>query len=80
MGAASATPLFPEEDGRMEVEGREERKAGRKEGSGERQALAGEAGTTKPKVLLARSLARVACLREVARHGEVKALWLDMVP
>ena len=69
-----ATPrhfFLKKKEGRKEKEGREERKAGRqagrKEGSG-REGERGEEGTTKPKVLLAR----------VARHGEVKALWLDM--
>ena len=54
-------------EGRKRKEGKKERQGGRQEGSG-REGERGEEGTTKPKVLLAR----------VARHGEVKALWLDM--
>ena len=56
-----------------------ESKAGKQEGSGReggrKERGRWREGTTKPKVLLARSLELLA---RVARHGEVKALWLDM--
>ena len=71
--AASATPLFPQEERGKEKEGKKEGKKGKEAGRKEAGAREGGEGTTKPKV----SLARVARTR--AHHGgEAKALWLDM--
>ena len=77
--AASATPLFPQEERGKEKEGKKEGKKGKEAGRKEAGARGRERGrergegTTKPKV----SLARVARTR--AHHGgEAKALWLDM--
>ena len=72
---------------RRKKEGKKERKArrqaGRKEGRKREGGREEGKGTAKPKVsLAARSLTRAACpharARTLARHGEVKALWLDM--
>ena len=74
--AASATPLFPQEERGKEKEGKKEGKKGKEAGRKEAGAREGGEGTTKPKV----SLARVArtTLARARTMGEAKALWLDM--
>ena len=61
--AASATPLFPQEERGKEKEGKKEGKKGKEAGRKEAGAREGGEGTTKPKV----SLARVARTRARAR-------------
>ena len=74
--AASATPLFPQEERRKE-EGKTERKKGREAGrkreggreGGRKERGRWREGTTKPKVLLARSSFLLACLLARAPWG-----------